>query len=133
MPDYGLAPVVQPEDSKVDVDVIFVHGLNGGRTRTWTADRERCPEDTPFWPQWLKNDIPSARVWTYGYNSSAFADVSADNVDIHAETFLKALVDSGVGKRKGDGLSNIVFVGHSLGGIIIKLVIPALLRNRNMH
>ena len=53
--------------------------------------------------------------------------MSVDNVALHAETFLKALVDNGIGKRKEamaarqDPLG-IVFVGHSLGGIMIKLV-----------
>lgn len=99
MTDYGLAPVNQPEESDVKVDVIFVHGLGGHRTNTWTANPSRCPETSPFWLQWLPKDVHGARVWTYGYNSSAFSNVSVDNVALHAETFLKALVDNGIGKR----------------------------------
>lgn len=60
--------------------------------------------------------------------------MSADNVTIHAETFLKSLVCNVVGKRKKalgaevDPL-RIVLVGDTLSGMMIELVGDILLNN----
>ncbi|KAL8913270.1 MAG: hypothetical protein Q9171_001917 [Xanthocarpia ochracea] len=49
------------------VDIVFVHGLTGHRHRTWTA-----PGATEPWPKvLLPQDIPNARIITYGYDADA--------------------------------------------------------------
>ncbi|KAI1666519.1 hypothetical protein Ptr902_02766 [Pyrenophora tritici-repentis] len=51
-----------PEDALVDV--VFVHGLNGHRVNTWTGQYD------VFWPKdLLSKDLPSARIFTWGYDS----------------------------------------------------------------
>jgi len=46
--------------------IIFVHGLNGSKRRTWTQGK------TDFWPLWLRDlkGLESVRIATFGYNSS---------------------------------------------------------------
>ena len=43
--------------SQVKLDVVFVHGLGGSRSLTWTSENEE------FWPAWLDDTVPNARIW----------------------------------------------------------------------
>lgn len=63
--DFGLQQLTFPDPSHCVIDVVFIHGLDGHRSRTWTS-----PLSGDVWPLWLRDDVPGARVWTYGYNSS---------------------------------------------------------------
>lgn len=61
----GLSLIVDPESPVVDI--IFVHGLGGTSRGTWSKDKN--PE--LFWPEkWLPEDLPRARIHSYGYNSN---------------------------------------------------------------
>ena len=47
------------------VDICFVHGLTGDRTRTWTAAGQTQP-----WPQTLlPSRLGRVRILTYGYDA----------------------------------------------------------------
>lgn len=73
--------------------IVAVHGLNGDPKHTWTS------RSAAFWLQdFLPQDIPYARVMTFGYNAdAAFGNTTADIVD-HAKGLLSSLVD----KREED-------------------------------
>ena len=62
----GLTLIYSPE--RPEVDVIFIHGIGGSSTRTWSWDRN--PEN--FWPPWLVNDseMKKSRMFTFGYDAS---------------------------------------------------------------
>ncbi|KAF8519810.1 hypothetical protein BU17DRAFT_89673 [Hysterangium stoloniferum] len=82
---------------------------------SWTADNDKL---------WLRDllprDVPSARILTYGYD--AYTEITATSstrtLDDHAENFLAHLAalraSSDTTKRP------IIFIPHSLGGIILK-------------
>lgn len=91
--DFGLALISAP-DADYSADLVFVHGLDGHRSRTWKN------EQGEFWPQWISRPsfLPQARVWTYGYNSKSILG-SEDDLTLHATTLLKALLDSGIGRK----------------------------------
>ncbi|KAH0555801.1 hypothetical protein GP486_006255 [Trichoglossum hirsutum] len=95
-------------------DVVAVHGLNGDPENTWTNH-----ETGAFWlKDFLPQDVPNARIMTFGYNADvAFGNTTSDIID-HAKDLLSSLVD----KREQDDEMRrpIIFVGHSLGGIVIK-------------
>ena len=72
-----------------------------------------------FWPEnLLPRDIPNARIFTYGYNAGVFGGVlkgpDMNNVSQHANDLMISL-NSELGNKKP-----IIFVAHSLGGIIVK-------------
>ncbi|PKY00736.1 lipa and NB-ARC domain protein [Aspergillus campestris IBT 28561] len=108
-----------PENSKIDF--IFVHGLNPrGRNdhpfETWTH-----PNGT-FWPRdFLPLDVPQARVFVYGYNSNITnpQSMSTASVKDHANTLLN-LLDMERSPQMNTRLPKIIFIGHSLGGLVIK-------------
>ncbi|KAI9889175.1 MAG: hypothetical protein M1814_005766 [Vezdaea aestivalis] len=115
-----------------DVDIVFVHGLNVADNphlawETWT-------EDGVFWPKdFLTEDIPEARIFLYGYNSNVNSEVSEARIKDHAgmciaiqhdesdnlDTLLYKLRHKRRIKRKTIR-TPIIFVGHSLGGLVIK-------------
>ena len=90
-------------------DVIFVHGLDGDATKTWQHDRDS------FWPNWLAQDLQRIAFWSLDYDVSAVrwrghAMPLADR----ATNVLHLLDVQDIGKRP------LVFVTHSLGGLLVK-------------
>lgn len=73
-----------------------------------------------FWPnEFLVDDLPEARIWTYGYNADVVGLFQANNknsISQHGRD-LSAQIERDVMVGNGDP---ILFVAHSLGGIIIK-------------
>jgi len=98
----------------IQVDLVAVHGLDGDAKQTWTHR-----ETNALWLQdFLPQDVQNIRVMSFGYNASAaFGNTTATIID-HAKDLLTCLVD----KREEEDETNrpIIFVGHSLGGIVIK-------------
>ena len=81
--DLGFRIVKQPQSPTADL--IFIHGLNGHRSTTWT---NRSGE---YWLQWLRNYLPDVRIWTCGYNADIYSG-SRDALDTHATKFLMDLL-----------------------------------------
>jgi len=116
---FGLNTVFEPDgESKVISDLVFVHGLGGGSTKTW------CRPSDPdfFWPgQWLPNDpdFQGVCIHSFGYNANWGVSVKSNPLDVHAfgQSLAEELVNH-PGIRSRD--TSIVLVGHSLGGLVIK-------------
>lgn len=91
--------------------MVFVHGLDGDARTTWHP-RER-PE--AFWPAWLGEDVPAVGVWSLGYavSASAWKGHTMPLAD-RATNILDLLELDGIGRRP------VVFVCHSLGGLLVK-------------
>lgn len=104
----------EPQDA--DLDVIFVHGLGGGLTETWT--HKGSNSDGQVWPRdLLKTRLPLARVMAYGYDGSTHLNDSVARIRDHARTLVSRLA----GERDDvDPARPIIFVAHCLGGLIIK-------------
>ena len=76
---------------------------------------------TRFWPRdFLPNECGVARIWTYGYDSRVAkgygASVNKNSIFEHANDLLFAL------ERTRNHGQPIIWVAHSLGGIIVKQV-----------
>ncbi|KAF2867590.1 hypothetical protein BDV95DRAFT_449270, partial [Massariosphaeria phaeospora] len=81
---------------------------------TWTHDNGK------FWPSdFLPEDIPEARIFVYGYNSNVAKEVSEARIKDHANVLLDRLQRKRKVRRQ-HGTTPIIFIGHSLGGLVIK-------------
>ncbi|KAI2621919.1 hypothetical protein GGS26DRAFT_255256 [Hypomontagnella submonticulosa] len=107
----------QPEDSEYSIDIVAVHGLGGHYEETWTAPSS---EGKPC--NWLKDllpiHIPHARIMSFGYNSAVAASKSIGDISTFAEQLLTRVLRERNSVRQRD--RPIIFIGHSLGGIVVK-------------
>ncbi|KAK7215348.1 hypothetical protein V2G26_003351 [Clonostachys chloroleuca] len=77
------------------------------------------PQPRPFWPhEFLPHDIPEAIVWTYGYNSEVISGVFTPNNE--NSVFQHGRDLAGRFEREIKNEHPVIFVAHSLGGIILK-------------
>ena len=110
----GILTLHQP--SEAVVDIVFVHGLSGDRERTWASTGENgC------WPkELLPAQIPRARVLTFGYDAyiTRPGKVSQNRIRDHARDLVNEL--AGVRTTEEERARAIIFVVHSLGGIVCK-------------
>ncbi|KAH7008753.1 Alpha/Beta hydrolase protein [Ilyonectria destructans] len=106
------------------IDICFVHGLSGNRVSTWTANRQPKP-----WPETLLPlKLSRARILTYGYDAYIVRKpvASTNGLIDHATNLLNDLATD----RACSNASSrpLVFVAHSLGGLVCK---EAVLLSRN--
>ena len=101
----GTAPIL---------DVIFVHGLTGDPQQTWSVD-----ESGEFWPEWLCTDVDELSIYTLGYPADLFEKWAKKEMDMfeRAGNVLERFAGNGLGERP------IVFIAHSLGGILTKMIL----------
>ena len=114
--------------------IVAVHGLNGHREKTWTAH-----EEVNWLRDFLPLDIPKARILTWGYdaNTHSTSRISAQYIYDHARTLVSDLSLKRSLTEVQEPFSDntrfllrtfqtrtrpIVFVAHSLGGIVVKSV-----------
>jgi hypothetical protein len=122
--DHGLNVVYEPEGGH-KVDIVFVHGLGGTARLTWSWKKDL----EYFWPQVFlphEPDICEARISTFGYNASVFKGRGKTTISIL--DFAKGLLfdlkyaTDEKGQKIGVGPDPIIFVVHSMGGLIVKTV-----------
>ncbi|UKZ64174.1 uncharacterized protein TrAtP1_005393 [Trichoderma atroviride] len=109
---FGLQLVTSGNDSKVDI--VFLHGLRGDVVTTWS-------KDFMFWPgQLLPVDIPDARIYSFGYDSSIthteVGNVTETKVNRVAGDLLTNLAEERSKTQTDD--RPIIIVAHSLGGLV---------------
>ncbi|XP_076447448.1 protein SERAC1-like [Babylonia areolata] len=112
----------------VHADMVFVHGLLGGGVKTWrqqdAAYHSAGPNAgrTDCWPKdWLAKDCPHVRIISVHYDTALSTWSASDTVSKEkctllgrSQELLEKLYHAGVGKRP------IIWVGHSMGGLLIK-------------
>lgn len=93
-------------------------------TSNTVQDREVAPTKTLLWPSELLPDaIPGSRISTWGYDVDIvrpFSSASTTNLSSHANTFLADLC--GFRRSPEERSRPLVFMAHSLGGIVVKYV-----------
>ncbi|KAH7317217.1 hypothetical protein BKA65DRAFT_111198 [Rhexocercosporidium sp. MPI-PUGE-AT-0058] len=103
------------------VDIIAIHGLNprskNDRDHAW--DTWRIPSG-PQGHLWLRDDlpqyVPETRIFLYEYNSTAVYGKDRDTFIGKANELLEAI------RIERDDMESrpILFLGHSMGGLLIK-------------
>ena len=106
--------------------LVFVHGITDNWQDTWSNGERSWIRD------FVPKEIPHARIMTFGYNSQLFmqenesisnvADIliqnlerNRDNVSQSFRTNNNAATDPGIKEKRP-----LVFVAHSLGGLLVK-------------
>lgn len=112
--NFGLFELSET-GNETTVDVVAVHGLQGDAYKTWEHD------DGSLWLRdFLPADIPFARIMTFGYDSTVAFSKSVAKIEDKALELLNQIS----AKRSSSSLhippKPIVFVSHSLGGIVVK-------------
>ncbi|KAI4262936.1 MAG: hypothetical protein L6R42_001894 [Xanthoria sp. 1 TBL-2021] len=103
------------------LDIIFVHGLGGTSRGTWSWERD----PSNFWPPWLVDDpeLSRARMFTFGYNANFAGHSTSLNILDFAKDLLFRMKTHSGPYHQGDpsvGELPIIFVAHSMGGLVIK-------------
>ncbi|KAK1764260.1 YVTN repeat-like/Quino protein amine dehydrogenase [Phialemonium atrogriseum] len=121
----GLKVIHRPSKDRT-VDIVFVHGLGGSSRRTWSKDHNL----DFFWPlKFLPFEpgISEARISTFGYNSNFRSGSRRNKMSLldFAKNLLfdlKYAQDDSMGQLEDLGMGErpIVFVVHSMGGLIVK-------------
>jgi hypothetical protein len=105
-------------------DVVFVHGLGGDAFATWRHDRD----ESDSWPHWLGLKCPDVGVWSLGYAASPtlwarlLPVIGLGSRDSGYSMALpdRALQALDLMVRRGIGERPLLFVCHSLGGLLAK-------------
>ena len=115
---FGLTEVYRPTSDEA-VDIVFVHGLNGHPYHTWTSEEYKI-----YWPAQLLPPViekEKAGILVYGYDADVFAftdGVSNDKIQNHAEHLTAELFANR--RRRNATERPVIFVAHSLGGLVVK-------------
>ncbi len=94
--------------------VVFVHGIGSDSTSAWTSEKTGA-----YWPKLLSNDLDlsSFAILTASYRSPYIKH--AASIEQAAQMLGTSLSDSGAYTR----FSNVIFITHSMGGLIIRRVL----------
>lgn len=110
-----------------DVDVVFLHGLLGCPYETWMCGED---ESTVWAHKWLLDDLKregrNPRVLSIGYDSQLLSSDSAWRTmgfQCTSEEITTKLQAARVGGGGGEAGRPVIFVTHSLGGVLLKQIL----------
>ena len=112
----GLHEIANTTNRGQATDVVFVHGLGGASHSTWRHGKEGTARHF-FWPEELGKDLPQC-IWTVGY-PAGFTALGKPGMIIEkrAGNLSQKLANAGLGARP------LLFVTHSMGGLVVKSLI----------
>ncbi|RYP12927.1 hypothetical protein DL765_007097 [Monosporascus sp. GIB2] len=104
-------------------DIVLVAGLGGHPIETWQheATAKSKTKSKTLWPRdLLPGHIRDIRVWSFNYNCTIKGSASIGGIRDHANSLLRELFNKEKEEEVNKAPTPIVFVGHSLGGLVIK-------------
>ncbi|KAK1758143.1 hypothetical protein QBC47DRAFT_373805 [Echria macrotheca] len=125
---YGLIVLYEPPASETpNLDITLVHGLKGHAWNTF-AREETLPDSRGIGnPCWMRDELPSQlrtrgifpRLLTYGYNANVWGETVEGDISEPVVTLCELLKS----EREGDPERPLIFIAHSLGGLVSKQAI----------
>ncbi|KAK1835683.1 hypothetical protein QBC39DRAFT_340870 [Podospora conica] len=118
MPLHQVHPPKEQIGVPTFIDIVAVHGLNPRNKkdhafRTWTKNGRNWLKDN------LPGDLPGARIFVYEYNS--YPEHSDQKQRLVNEALqLLNLIDSRRDDQPGRPARPLIFIAHSLGGLLVK-------------
>ncbi|UKZ61131.1 uncharacterized protein TrAtP1_002402 [Trichoderma atroviride] len=106
----GITPL--SDSDNVHVDIIAVTGLAGHAFGSWKS------KNLPH--MWLRDFLPTvinARILTYGYDTKIYGSQSEESILELAKALLESVKTT---RRKEIRNRPIIFIAHSLGGLVVK-------------
>jgi hypothetical protein len=94
--------------------------LGGDATGTW----QQRGDDTTFWPAWLSRDIPGLTAWTLAYDAPPTRWFNRAKAGMALQDRAGNVLEYLLGQPELKGRP-LVFICHSLGGLVVKQVIRA--------
>jgi len=128
--ESGLRICHSPSPEVPEIDIIFIHGLGASGDAAW-SDTDLSTGRTLFWPETeLPGRIGSrARVAIYNYDAKFRTPEYLTRRTLLHQT--NRLVEDLVHLRRGSERTPIVFVCHSLGGLIVKNALVGARKSEN--
>ncbi|KAK3314382.1 hypothetical protein B0H66DRAFT_607606 [Apodospora peruviana] len=112
-----LETIYDPDEvgnGPADLDLVLVHGLNGDYEKTWTHEKTKV-----FWPRdLLPKKQPHTRVLSFSFNADIWGNTSVAGIRENARALLATLSDEREELEENE--RPIVFLAHSLGGLVVK-------------
>ncbi|XP_014805996.1 PREDICTED: protein SERAC1 [Calidris pugnax] len=140
---YVLHPQYR-SSQPIRADILFVHGLLGAAFKTWRqqdvdrrSDKKASEGEEDYsqcWPKsWLASDCPALRIISVEYDThlsdwKAKCPVEAHRKSIayRSNELLDKLRAAGIGERP------LVWVSHSMGGLLVKKMLVEASKNPEM-
>ena len=96
-------------------DIVFIHGVGSDYDNAWRYDRH---DQASSWPRWFSGSHPDLGVWSIDYEADIF-DWKRFSMpgDERAINLLAQLKANKLGARP------LIFVAHSMGGLLVKRIL----------
>ncbi|TXC01070.1 hypothetical protein FocTR4_00009367 [Fusarium oxysporum f. sp. cubense] len=117
-----LYPDPDKDTTPAEVDIIAVHGFGSSVDWSWNWRDKTSPGTLVNWlkdPCMLPEVVPKSRIMVYNYQSRWGANGLRIKLQLSGEDLVRSLHAF----RKGLQNRPVVFVGHSLGGLVIQHVV----------
>ena len=110
---YGIEAVYPSRIENSNLDIVFIHGLNGDAFDSWKNKEDE------FWPYWLHDDFEDVCIWSVGYDAAPIKWFFGTTMPLQdrSRNILENLQLKGIGKRP------VIFVVHSMGGLVTKYML----------
>ncbi|KAL4907100.1 hypothetical protein BDW74DRAFT_189665 [Aspergillus multicolor] len=124
-PSIGLT--ILHDHPNATIDIFVTHGLNGDPFDTFY----HAGRDVYWLRDFLKDDFPTARIMVFGYDVDIcrlWNQVSQGCISGYAADLLGSL--SGCRKNEQTRMRPLLFIAHSLGGLVVQQALVAARESR---
>ncbi|KAL6719552.1 hypothetical protein ACLMJK_003794 [Lecanora helva] len=132
----GLTTLYEPASGSPNLDIVALHGLSGHAWNSFASaqgSREGVKETC-----WLRDELPiflegqnkgiRPRVMTFGYHANIWINSTIDGLESPVADLIHSLK-----VERDDPTRPLIFIGHSLGGIVIKQVVDEMITSNKQR